>query len=122
MRRCERRFTLLNTIKDATGKGRKNSIGTKQKMSEAAKRVGADPAERKRRSDRAKKQHKQKNFGAHTWTEGPDYEKIANKDARTDKNRERLRSHIAAQSSEEMSRRSYKRKIFQNKTPAEARR
>lgn len=113
MRRCERRFTLLNTVKDATGKTRRYSKATKRKMSEAAKRIGADPAERKCRSDRAKKQHRQKNFGAHTWKEGPDYEKIANKWARTDKNRERLRSHIAAQSSEEMSRRSYKRKIFQ---------
>ncbi len=93
--------------------GNLRSLNTRKKMSKAAKRVGTDPAERKRRSERAKKQHKQKNFGAHTWKEGPDYEKIANKWARTDENRKQLRSHIAAQSSEEMSRRSYQRKIFQ---------
>lgn len=93
--------------------GRHNSYSTKRRKSQSAKRVAADPAEWKRRSERAKKQHQQKNFGAHTWKEGPDYEKISNTLKRNKKNSERLRSHIASQSSEEMSRRSYQRRIFQ---------
>lgn len=36
------------------------------KISEAAARIGADPEERKRRSERAKAQHEAKNFGHHT--------------------------------------------------------
>jgi len=39
------------------------SKAQKLKLSKAAKRVAADPAERKRRSERAKEQHRAGNFG-----------------------------------------------------------
>lgn len=91
--------------------GKKRSKTTKHKMSEVAKRIAKDPEERKRRSERAKRQHSERNFGSHTWKEGPDRKKLS-KAGSSPENIKRLRTHIALQSSSEMSRRSYQRKIF----------
>lgn len=46
-----------------TVRGWKHGSKARCKMSESAKRVGADPEERKRRSERAKEQHATGNFG-----------------------------------------------------------
>lgn len=48
-------------------KGARRSSETRRRMSEAAKRVAANPEEKARRSSRAKKQHAEKNFGRCTW-------------------------------------------------------
>ena len=40
---------------------------TKQILSEAQLKIAEDPEERKRRSDRAKRQHKEGNLGRTTW-------------------------------------------------------
>ncbi len=96
--------------------GKHRSYSTKRKISNAAKRVGSDTEERKRRSERAKKQHQQGKFGRATWKTEAEVvdEKISNTLKRNKKNSKRLQSHIASQSSKEMSRRSYQRKIFQS--------
>jgi len=88
------------------------SAEQRRKMSESRARYLETPGARESLSTRARAQHAQDNFGAHTWKEGPDFEKIADKYSRTPENKQRLRDHVAAQSSEEMSRRSYERKIF----------
>lgn len=43
---------------------------TKEKMSKAAIRIASNPAERKRRSDRAKLQYQKGNLGHQTWKPG----------------------------------------------------
>lgn len=91
--------TPLNEI---VGK-RQHSPETKAKLKASARRISDDPEEKERRRQRALKQHAEKNFGAHTWVEGPDYSKIQG-------NPEALKAHIAKQSSEEMRRRSLMRK------------
>lgn len=50
--------------------GRKWRASSKRKSSVSAKRVAADPAERKRRSDRAKRQHAAGTLGRATWKPG----------------------------------------------------
>lgn len=50
-----------------TARGYRHTPETKRKMAEAAKRVSADPAERRRRSLRAKAQHAAGKLGRQTW-------------------------------------------------------
>lgn len=88
--------------------GYKLSMKTKRTISRNAIRIAADPAERLRRSLRAKAQHRAGKFGQATWTKKPKYNP---KSARA--GTKALNSHIASQSSAEMSRRSYCRRIFQ---------
>lgn len=83
------------------------SLKQRRKMSRGRARYLETPGARESLSERAKKQHVNGNFGAKTWKTGPRYNPksgIAGACA--------LRKHIASQSSEEMSRRSYMRKIF----------
>jgi hypothetical protein len=103
-------FDLLNTIPDAHGRGPRHNEETKAKMRAGRARYLETPGAREALSERAKKQHAEKNFGAHTWTDGPDYETIASNWSRSEENVERLKKHVAAQSSEEMSRRSLLRR------------
>ncbi len=49
--------------------GVKHTDTTKRKMSRSAKRVAADPEERKRRSTQAKRQHREGNLGRQTYPE-----------------------------------------------------
>lgn len=104
---------LLNTKKNADGTGYKYSKEVKNKMSESAKRVGADPEERKRRSERAKRQHAEGKLGQQTWSEEV---KIRMRQVA----KENMLKHgakgraAALGDSKEMSRRSYQRKIFKN--------
>lgn len=92
-------------------RGWKHSESTKVKMSISALKVGADPEERKRRSDRAKAQHAAGNFGQATWSQ-----EVKDKMAKIARNN--LLVHgvegrkKAIGDSKEMSRRSYQRKIF----------
>lgn len=58
---------VLNTQLNGTPLGMKDSNRTRRLKSIAAIRVGTDPAERKRRSIRAKLQHEVGNFGRQTW-------------------------------------------------------
>lgn len=85
---------------------------SKQKARESRARYLETPGARESLSERAVTQHQQRRLGASTWKTGPNYEKIADKWARTDENKRRLQEHIAEQTSEEMSRRSRCRKMF----------
>lgn len=60
-------------------RGYKHSSETKEKMRAAAVRASARDGESSRRSERAARQHGEKNLGAHTWRAGPDYATIAAK-------------------------------------------
>jgi group I intron endonuclease len=48
--------------------GRKHTVDARRRISEAATRVGADPEERARRSERARRQHAEGRFGEHIMT------------------------------------------------------
>jgi CHASE3 domain sensor protein len=94
--------------------GVKFSQERKNKAIENLRKLAADPKERKHRSDRAKKQHQENNLGISTWTEKSELSrsekmKIVKSNPVQHK---ALIDHIANQTSEEMSRRSYMRKIF----------
>jgi hypothetical protein len=89
-------------LNEVVGK-RQYSTETKEKLKASARRISDDPEEKERRRQRALQQHAKKNFGAHTWVEGPDFSKIPG-------NPEALKRHIAKQSPEEMRRRSLMRK------------
>lgn len=95
----------LNVAPNADNSGRHLSEDLKKRLSESRARYLETEGAKESLSERAKKQHSEKNFGAHTWTEGPKYNPksgIAGGDA--------LKAHIAKQSSEEMRRRSLLRK------------
>jgi group I intron endonuclease len=103
---------LLNSDKTSTGRGRKIPKKAREKISEAQKRIALDPEERKRRSERAKAQHAAGRLGRSTWAPGQkptETEKVKEGRKRTG---EILKAHIAAQTPDEMSRRSYQRKLF----------
>jgi len=61
---------LYNLYPGATAKGFRHTKETKKAMSNAAILVADYPGERKRRSKRAKEQHKNGNFGRATWKPG----------------------------------------------------
>jgi group I intron endonuclease len=95
-------------------RGYKMSVETCAKMSSAAKRVGADPEERRRRSERAKAQHAAGKLGRKTWKD-PNPPKLAAWIG-SEENRKALAKgrEKALGGSIEMSRRSYHRKLFGN--------
>jgi len=65
-------YSLMNLEGTARAtRGWKHSEEVKLKISETAKRVGADPTERQRRSERAKLQHRQGNIGREKGTPRP---------------------------------------------------
>ncbi len=102
-----------------SSRGYQHGPEAKRKMSEAARQVAQDPEERQRRSERAKAQHAAGKLGRATWTENSDPgEEVWKRVGRLQT--DRLRKMAAQTSSEEMSRRSYQRKMFQeteNPTP-----
>ncbi len=101
----------FNSIPDpVTGRGWKMRPSTVEKIRAAAVRRGADPAERARRSRLAKEQHAARKLGRATWKSGT---KPVLSEAARAKFARWMRQHVASQSSAEMSRRSYCRKIFQ---------
>ena len=104
---------LMNSQPTArSSRGYQHSPEAKRKMSEAAKRVAQDPEERQRRSERAKAQHAAGKLGRATWTETSDPGKeVWSQVGRLQT--DRLRKMAAQTSSEEMRRRSYQRKMFQ---------
>lgn len=106
---------LMNSQPTArSSRGYQHSPEAKRKMSEAAKRVAQDPEERQRRSERAKAQHAAGKLGRATWTETSDPGKeVWSQVGRLQT--DRLRKMAAQTSSEEMSRRSYQRKMFAEK-------
>ena len=59
--------SVLNLQLNGSPLGMKRTEAVKLALSRAAIRVGADPEERRRRSERAKKQHAQGKFGRQTW-------------------------------------------------------
>ena len=97
-----------------SSRGYQHSPEAKRRMSEAAKRVAQDPEERQRRSERAKAQHAAGKLGRATWTENSDPgEEVWKQVGRLQT--DRLRKMAAQTASEEMSRRSYQRKMFAEK-------
>lgn len=98
-------------------KGKRSSDDTRRKIHKAAIKIAADPAERKRRSERAKKQHREGKFGRKTWSAGT-AEEVAKKNKKSMKRYVRNHpEHIARMlgDSAEMSKRSYQRKLFKGK-------
>lgn len=89
------------------GRGRKSTPEQRERARQAAIKRGACPEERARRAERARAQHAAGKLGAATWVSGPDKSKLI---AAGFRQAERLRAHIAEQSSEEMSRRGRSRK------------
>lgn len=104
---------LMNSQPAAwSSRGYRHRPESKRRLSEAAKRVAQDPEERRRRSERAKAQHAAGKLGRATWTESSDpglevWKKVGKAHAA------RLKELSKTVSSEEMSRRSYQRKMFQ---------
>lgn len=101
-------FNLQPTARSCLGF--KHTKSTKKKMSESAKRRNARPGYNKMLSDRAIAQHAAGKLGQSTW-KNPEatLEKIRRRYEDPEfckRHGARLRKHIAAQSSEEMSRRS----------------
>jgi hypothetical protein len=96
------------------GKGRTVTKETRQKMRAGAARRVSDPDHRRLLSERAKAQHAAGKLGRATWTETSDPGKeVWSQVGRLQT--DRLRKMAAQTSSEEMSRRSYQRKIFVEK-------
>lgn len=93
-----------------TARGYKHKIGFRLSMSEVQTRIGVDPEERARRSERARRQHTEKSLGRATWRDPKKTFKPTA--AELAASAERMRAHVSAQSSEEMSRRSSARKMF----------
>lgn len=97
----------------ASGHSPKLKESTKKKISVAAQRVASDEEERQRRSERAKKQHAEGKLGKKTFKNGgPSSEKISKGLKQSAKFKAHYKKLRAAQTPEEMSRRSYCRKIF----------
>ncbi len=86
-----------------------------EKLRAAAIKIGADPEERARRSERARAQHAAGNLGRKTWPEGTT--PVITEDGRR-RMGESWRKHIASQSPEEMARRARLRKTI-NGQPVE---
>ncbi len=94
------------------GKGRAVTEETRQKMRAGAARRVSDPEHRRLLSERAKAQHAAGKLGRATWTETSDPGKEVWSQVGRLQN-DRLRKMAAQTSSEEMRRRSYQRKMFQ---------
>lgn len=99
---------LLNIV--APGRKHRHSEESRERMRLSRARYLETPGARESLSERAKKQHANGNFGRATWKNPNRTWKMT--DEQKERAAIRLRSHIASQSSEEMSRRSYMRKIF----------
>lgn len=108
---------LLNVQPAArTALGYRHTIETKKKQSESAKLRATSPTERQLRSERAKKQHASGNLGAKTWTEdGRRRVQEASKRGLAIGGAKGRELAHQSMTSEEMSRRSYFRKLFKEK-------
>lgn len=90
--------------------GFKHSQETKMRLSSMAKKRNATSEYNKALKERAKKQHIEGKLGVQTWTRKPKYNpKSGEAGTRA------LLAHIKEQSSEEMSRRSYCRRMFRDR-------
>lgn len=98
---------ILNSVRNATGQGRVTSEEIKAKQRAGRAKYLQTPGARESLSVRAKKQHEEKNFGAHTWVHDPVITAESRKQSSI-----RMKKYMETVTGDEMSRRSYQRKIF----------